>query len=55
LPAQRFPSSTLPAEAELAATDATVPALERARRQPGRLAVLLGRFGGSVEAEHEHR
>ena len=38
------------AEAELAATEATVPALERAVRQTeDRLAVLLGRIGGTVE------
>ncbi|HEX4953457.1 MAG TPA: efflux transporter outer membrane subunit [Thermoanaerobaculia bacterium] len=38
------------AEAELASTEATVPALERALRQTeNRLGVLLGRVGGSVE------
>ncbi|HEX5759595.1 MAG TPA: efflux transporter outer membrane subunit [Thermoanaerobaculia bacterium] len=38
------------AEAELAATEATVPALERqVRLTEDRLAVLLGRIGGSVE------
>ncbi len=42
------------AEAELAATDAAVPALERARRQrEDALAVLLGRFGGTVERSAE--
>jgi outer membrane protein, multidrug efflux system len=38
------------AEAELAATDAAVPALERALRQTeNRLGVLLGRLGGRIE------
>ncbi len=38
-------------EAELAATEATVPALERRRAQTeNRLGVLLGRFGARVEA-----
>ncbi len=38
------------AEAELAATEAAVPALDRAVRQTeNRLAVLLGRVGGTIE------
>lgn len=40
------------AQAELAATEATVPGLERALRQTEtRLLVLLGRFGGRVAVE----
>ncbi|MFN7961492.1 MAG: efflux transporter outer membrane subunit [Thermoanaerobaculia bacterium] len=56
----RFESGTLSeldvaqAEAELAATEATVPGLERALRQTEvRLAVLLGRVGGSLEPGHD--
>ena len=38
------------AQAELAAAEATVPAIERAqRRTENRLAVLLGRIGGTIE------
>ncbi len=38
------------AQAELAATEAAIPAIERFRRQTeNRLGVLLGRFGGTIE------